>query len=144
MKLLGIIKIIVRYFGFDHINLYVKDIKKSKEFYDPLLIFLGFKKIHDEETFAGWSNGSNGLWIEQTGKKYRKDFHRKNSGINHLAFRADSKEAVNSFYNDFLLKNNIPVLYGGPKDYPEYRKGYYAVFFEDPDRLKLEIMYFPK
>jgi hypothetical protein len=33
------------------------------------------------------------------------------------------------------------VLYGGPKEYPEYRKGYYAVYFEDPDRIKLEFVH---
>ncbi|TMI54977.1 bleomycin resistance protein, partial [Candidatus Bathyarchaeota archaeon] len=29
----------------------------------------------------------------------------------------------------------------GPKEYPEYRKGYYAVYFEDPDRIKLEFVH---
>ena len=28
-------------------------------------------------------------------------------------------------------------------EFPEYRPGYYAVFFEDPDRLKLEIVHIP-
>ncbi|TMJ94434.1 MAG: hypothetical protein E6G67_09530 [Actinobacteria bacterium] len=30
----------------------------------------------------------------------------------------------------------------GPAEFPQYRKGYYAVFFEDPDGLKLEIVSF--
>jgi hypothetical protein len=41
-----------------------------------------------------------------------------------------------------LLPNKLSTLYGGPNEY-EYRKGYYAVYFEDPDRLKLELVTAP-
>ena len=34
-------------------------------------------------------------------------------------------------------------LYRTPREFPEYRPGYYAVFFEDPDRLKLEVVHLP-
>ena len=44
----------------------------------------------------------------------------------------------------FLENKHIPILYGGPKEYPQYEKGYYAVYFEDPDRVKLEVVYLPK
>jgi hypothetical protein len=33
----------------------------------------------------------------------------------------------------------VAVLYGGPREYPEYRTGHDAVFFGDPDRLTLEV-----
>jgi hypothetical protein len=36
------------------------------------------------------------------------------------------------------------VLYGGPREYPEYAAAYYAVFFEDPDRIKLEVAHVPE
>jgi catechol 2,3-dioxygenase-like lactoylglutathione lyase family enzyme len=134
----------MQYSGFDHISLNVSNLEKSRLFYNALLTFLGFKKVGDEEDATGWSNGPNGLWINETNEKYTKDFHRKNIGINHLAFRATSREAVDHFYNEFLLKNNIIILYEKPQEYPEYREDYYAVFFEDPDRLKLEVMYFSK
>jgi catechol 2,3-dioxygenase-like lactoylglutathione lyase family enzyme len=134
----------MKYLEFDHMGLNVSNLEKSRIFYDKLFLFLGFKRVGKDKKPNGWSNGPNGFWIDETEGKYNKNFHRKNAGVNHLAFRASSKEDVNLFYNEFLLKNKIPVLYGGPKEYPDYRKGYYAVFFEDPDRLKLEIMFFPK
>ena len=28
-----------------------------------------------------------------------------------------------------------------PVEFPEYHVGYYAVFFEDSDRIKLEVVY---
>ncbi len=134
----------MQYSGFDHISINVSNLETSRIFYDKLLGFLGFRKVGDEVDATGWSNGPNGLWINQTEEPHVKDFHRKNVGVNHIAFRATSREAVDHFYTEFLLKNEIPVLYEKPKEYPEYRDDYYAVYFEDPDRLKLEIMYFSK
>lgn len=134
----------MQYSGFDHINLNVSDLEISRIFYDKLLTFLGFKKVGDEIDAAGWSNGSNGFWINQTEEAYQNNFHRKNVGVNHIAFRATSREAVDHFYNKFLLKNETPILYEKPKEYPEYRDDYYAVYFEDPDRFKLEVVYYTK
>ena len=50
---------------------------------------------------------------------------------------------VGRFHDEFLAPRRIAPLYGGPRDYPEYRAGYHAVFFEDPDRLKLEVAHIP-
>jgi hypothetical protein len=40
-----------------------------------------------------------------------------------------------------LQKHDVEVV-DPPADYPDYGKGYYAVFFLDPDGLKLEGMVF--
>ena len=42
-----------------------------------------------------------------------------------------------------LVKNKVKIL-DPPKEYPEYGGPYYAVYFTDPDGLKLEGMHFPK
>ena len=39
-----------------------------------------------------------------------------------------------------LLKRMKATVVDPPADYPDYGKGYYAVFFLDPDGLKLEGM----
>jgi hypothetical protein len=39
----------------------------------------------------------------------------------------------------FLEPRAIKPLYSGPKPY-DYTPGYYAVYFEDPSRLKIEVM----
>src|SRR6266511_599684 len=31
----------------------------------------------------------------------------------------------------------------GPREFPEYRPGYHALFFEDPDGIKLELVWTP-
>ena len=59
------------------------------------------------------------------------------------AFRAPSREAVDELYRNYLLPKKIPTLYRGPKEWKDYDLGYYAVYFEDPDRIKLELVYVP-
>ena len=47
---------------------------------------------------------------------------------------------VDALY-DFLKANKVRVV-DAPAAYPSYGEGYYAVYFLDPDGLKLEAMYF--
>ena len=44
--------------------------------------------------------------------------------------------------HELLLKIGATVL-DPPADYPAYGEGYYAVFFSDPDGIKLEFVYVP-
>lgn len=129
------------YRGFDHITMNVSDLKVSGPFYDKLLKFLGFKKVEEKSFVCGWVNKINGVWLVQTRKGFVKNkFRKSNPGIYHIAFRAESKKDVDKFYNEFIRPNKVRTLYGKPKHYPEYHKTYYAVFFEDPEGIKLEVM----
>ena len=47
----------------DHLVLSVSDLARSKDFYDKVLGFLGFKLKHDDGGFVGWSNGKTLFWI---------------------------------------------------------------------------------
>jgi len=126
-----------------HIYLYISDLKKSREFYKEFLEILGYKEILNEEWGCAFEKDDTSIWLEQVSDKYIKDrYHRKRVGLNHLAFKVDSKENVNRFTKDFLKKNDIETLYESPKLFPEYSDDYYAVYFEDPDRIKLEIAYY--
>lgn len=55
--------------------------------------------------------------------------------------KVSSKRKVDQFTKEFLKKNKIKTLYKSPRAFPEYSKNYYAVYFEDPDRIKLEVEY---
>jgi catechol 2,3-dioxygenase-like lactoylglutathione lyase family enzyme len=128
-----------------HIDIRVSRFRKSLKFYRDFFRCLGWKKIYQGKDFCGWGSSGIQVWIGETERVYAKiRFHRKRTGLNHIAFRAGSRKEVDAFYKNFLKKREIPILYGGPKEYPEYEKGYYAVFFEDPDRIKLEIVYLPR
>ena len=59
------------------------------------------------------------------------------------AWAVESREEVDRVH-ECLLRIGATIL-DRPADYPQYNKGrgYYAVFFSDPDGLKLECVYTP-
>lgn len=124
----------------NHLSLNVTD----TEFYKELLAYLGFHTVATYTYGFGMTDGTASIWVFQVHPKYRiRPFHRKAVGLNHIAFRIKNRDAIDRLYQDYLLPRKIPVLYGGPAEHPEYEPGYYAVYFEDPDRIKLEVMYLP-
>jgi len=129
----------------EHISLNVSDSEKSFPFYRDFFAYLGYKIIVDKEDCLAARGEGTDFWLSPTDEKYIPDsFHRKRTGLNHLAFSVSSKEEVDHFCNEFLKSRGIPMLYGSPKFFPEYTPDYYAVFFEDPDRIKLEINHFKR
>jgi len=123
-----------------HVQLNVTDATRSVPFYRDLLGYFEYRVLMDTGDLLGMSNGTTDFWIIQTPRdRAGAAFHRKNPGLNHLAFRVDRRADVDAFHQEFLEACRVPVLYEGPREYPEYDAGYYAVFFEDPDRLKLEV-----
>lgn len=126
-----------------HIYLYVSDLEKSFEFYNKLLSILGYKNNFKKNWGFAFKNGDTSIWFEKAREGHiETGYHRKRVGLNHLAFWVSTKENVDEFYNQFLKSNNIPTLYETPKAFKEYTEKYYAVFFEDPDRIKLEVAYY--
>ncbi len=126
---------------FNHLTLNINDFKKSSVFYKDFFDYLGAKFIKDDPSHMGVRLGEGEIWIKETEPKYKgRGFHRKATGLNHLAFRVETKEEVDLFYTEFLKTRNIPSLYDSPAHFP-YTEKYYAVYFEDPDRIKLEIVY---
>src|SRR5712692_2512945 len=125
-----------------HVEINVSNLDRSKAFYQDLLAWLGYKQILDEKGVMGWDNGNVQIFLVSCGEHFMESgFHRKRVGLNHIAFRAKSKADVDKLHGQFLVPRSTKVLYGGPKEYPENGKGYYAVYFEDPDRIKLEFVH---
>ena len=62
-------------------------------------------------------------------------------GLHHLAFGAPTREDVDRVHRD-LVALGVKIL-DPPVQYDEYGIGYYAVFFADPDGIKLEYVYTP-
>jgi catechol 2,3-dioxygenase-like lactoylglutathione lyase family enzyme len=126
-----------------HLQLNVS--RAAVPFYKALLVYLGYTLMAEQEDMFGATNSTTDFWIASTDPGYAAHpFHRKARGLNHVAFRVQTRAEVDRFVHEFLTSHAIPPLYGGPREYPEYRNGYYAVFFEDPDRLKLEVTHIPQ
>lgn len=128
----------------EHIILNVSNPKVSFPFYKDLFGYFEYNLFAEKSDHVAFrKKGTADFWIVATDSKYISNgFHRKNTGINHFAFHASSKGEVDRFYKEFLKPRGTKTLYESPKSFPEYAPDYYAVFFEDPDRIKLEVASF--
>ncbi|EST12786.1 hypothetical protein P343_03800 [Sporolactobacillus laevolacticus DSM 442] len=87
---------------------------------------------------SSWRLGDTYIVFVQTKEKYLDvPYHRSRTGLNHLAFHADSREEVDQFTRR-LEERGVTILY---RDKHPFAGGddYYAVYFEDPDRIKVEL-----
>jgi glyoxylase I family protein len=128
-----------------HLQINVRDPAVSLPFYRELLGYLEYRTVYDSETMAGFSTGAGAdIWVMGTDAAHvGHGFHRKRPGLNHLALRVEQRADVDRFRGEFMTPRRLRSLYDTPREFPEYRPGYYAVFFEDPDRLKLEVVHIP-
>ena len=127
-----------------HLGLALSDPEAAEEaFYRPLLTFLGYRQIENENGMTLWFSetalAAVNLWQsppELAGTKH----HDYTPGFQHFAFEADSREEVDQLYK--LLQKLGATVLDPPAEY-DYSPGYYAVFFADPDGLKFELVYMP-
>lgn len=126
-----------------HIELYVSNLQKSLLFWDWFLKYLGYSEYQCWELGKSWIKDGTYIVIVQTDRKYlAHTFHRCHTGLNHLAFYADTPEEIDELTLE-LRKRSIKILYEESHPYAG-GKDYYAVFFEDPDRIKVEVVLFKK
>ena len=117
-------------------ELCTNDLEGAKAFYGKLMPFLGFKVLDEYPDAIGWTNGKTRLWIGQADEKGKKHKHRIGDiGFHHYAFQMRSRRDVDELYS-FLKELGAEIV--DPAG--EYYEDYYAVFFLDPDGLKLEGM----
>ena len=123
-----------------HIEIYVSDLKRTILFWDWLLTKKFTYEIYQQwDSGISFKLGETYIVFVQTEKKYLSNpYNRKNTGLNHLAFHCRSKEFVDTLTKE-LKEKNINILYADKHPYAG-GENYYAVFFEDPDRIKVEVV----
>jgi catechol 2,3-dioxygenase-like lactoylglutathione lyase family enzyme len=119
--------------GIDHISIRVSDYAKSKAFYGRLFDFLGFEISDEYPNTIGWTNGKTRYWIAPA--EGRKKHRIGDVGLHHYAFELRNRKDVDALQS-FLEEHRVRIV--DPAD--EYYEDYYAVFFLDPDGIKLEGM----
>ncbi|MTB64250.1 hypothetical protein GGG87_04425 [Streptococcus sp. zg-86] len=123
-----------------HIEINVSNLAISRVFYAKLFADLGYELYQEWEEGFSYRDKDSYLVFVQTKEDYKEpSYHRKRTSLNHLAFTLSTKEKVDSLHNR-LRSEGVTLLYeenspyaGGPD--------HYAVFFEDPDRLKIEVVW---
>ena len=132
----------------DHLDLVVTSLERSLPFYQELLGLTRASEIEGErgervvyisrsgEEPAG--NFSIGLREKQS-EAHGVPFDRYAVGV-HVAFEVESRAVVDERAE--WLRARGAEIESGPEEYG-YRPGYYAVFFYDPDGIKLELVHVP-
>lgn len=123
----------------NHISLTVGDLETAERFYDPLLAFLGYRLTDRQAGHMEWTGPGGWLILRPARNPSAHDRYAR--GLHHLAWNADSRAQVDALH-DLLIALGATVL-DGPAEFPQHGDGYYAVFFEDPDGIKLELAFTP-
>jgi glyoxylase I family protein len=134
----------VRGTGVDHFDLVVSSLDRSLPLYRELLAPLGYT---DASAIVG-ERGERVVYLGGSGlvpfslreAQTAGGYDRYRVGVHHVAFEATSREAV----DERLLwaRAHGLEIENEPRAY-DYRPGYYAGFFYDPDGIKLEILHVP-
>lgn len=124
-----------------HIDVTVTDVVRSTQFYDRVLPLLGWQRRADCAEGPIWGGNRAEVGLQEARPESRRAHDRYSPGLHHLAFGAPDRAAVDRAYHA-LVALEVPIL-DPPAPYEQYAPGYYAVFFSDPDGMKLEYVFTP-
>lgn len=117
---------------FDHVSIGVREIARSKRFYDTALGALGYDCLSADESSLGYGKGSVGLWIGAVPAPVPPD---RDSNL-HFCFVAPTRQSVDAFHAAALAAGGSDN--GKPGLRESYGPDYYAAFVVDPDGYRLE------
>lgn len=122
----------------DHLVISVSDFDLSRQFYSGLMGFLGFEVLDELQDMMGWTNGTTRLWISQADSQGLAHPYRKGDpGFHHYAWGLRNRQDVDDL-QAWLTDQGVTIVDPAGEYYPDY----YAVFFLDPDGMKLEGMFY--
>ena len=122
-----------------HVEIYVSDLKRSIEFWSWFLSELGYTLFQEWEQGKSYKLGETYLvFVQVEDQHLDQPYHRCKAGLNHLAFHAASRKQVDDI-TESLRQKEIKILYEDKHPYAG-GEGYYAVYFEDPERIKVELV----
>jgi catechol 2,3-dioxygenase-like lactoylglutathione lyase family enzyme len=121
-----------------HIELYVSDLERSAAFWGWLLAELGYEPHQSWADGRSWKRGPAYMVLVQAAERHLDPpYHRRRVGLNHLAFHAGSRAEVDRLTAE-LRRRGVSILYADRHPHAGGVESY-AVFFEDPDRIKIEV-----
>ena len=132
----------------DHLDLAVSSIDRSLTFYRELLRPLGWRWVHEVEGERGETihylfrrDGRGTIGLRERQSEGTLPHDRYAVGIHHVAINGGSRRAVDRTAQ--WAQERSFEIESGPMEYA-YSPGYYAVFFYDPDGIKIEVMSRPR
>ncbi|GCF95915.1 hypothetical protein NRIC_38060 [Enterococcus florum] len=138
-------------YRFHHLHITVKDLAASERFYDQFLSILGWDISNK---YKGELPHANMSVVEYMSESLdfaicspKEDLAcldidvRTPKAVQHMAFEADSKQEVDDFFEK-IRQLDVSILHNQPKYYKKIAPQYYAVFFEDPNKVRLEVFHY--
>ncbi|RAP56423.1 VOC family protein [Oleiagrimonas sp. MCCC 1A03011] len=119
----------------DHVDFAVTDLPRSRAFYMKVLAPLGMAPVASVDRSDG--DGHRGVGFGTLEKPvFWIGCGDPVQGRLHVAFRAESRDAVNAFHRAALTAGGID--HGAPGLRPHYHAHYYAAYVRDPDGHVIE------
>lgn len=117
----------------DHMTFRVRDLAATRRFYERALAPLGYKVGYEGEI-----DGVRMLGLEEGGQydSWFVESPQAPSGPTHLAWRAQSRAAVDAFHAAAMAAGGRDN--GPPGLRPHYHADYYGAFVLDPDGNNVE------
>ena len=128
--------------GVAHVILRAIQIEECIAFYDKVMPFLGLDPVEPRsEEFVYYIGGRTALGIRGADREQADVPHTETgAGIDHLCFRARSREDVDAAY-EFLRGIGADIV-RAPEEGP-WAPGYYSLSFRDPEGIRLELNHVP-
>lgn len=117
---------------FDHVSIGVRDLARTKVFYDAALSPLGYSRLYESDGGLGYGAASVAFWIETVSSPVPVD---PKSGL-HFCFSAPTRASVDAFHAAALKAGGTDN--GAPGLRKAYGPKYYAAFMIDPDGYRIE------
>jgi catechol 2,3-dioxygenase-like lactoylglutathione lyase family enzyme len=114
---------------FDHVVLPVRDLARSRAFYERALQPLGVRVVESSQG-PGFAIGDQDFWIGE---------RETAGGSVHIAFAAQDRETVDAFHAGAIEAGGVDN--GRPGLRPRYHSGYYAAYVLDPDGNNIEAVF---
>jgi catechol 2,3-dioxygenase-like lactoylglutathione lyase family enzyme len=115
---------------FDHVRLPVRDIARSRAFYEQALQPFGVRVVESSQGPGFTIDDREDFWIME---------QEMAAGSVHIAFAAPDRETVDAFHAAAVEGGGVDN--GRPGLRPHYHSGYYAAFVLDPDGNNVEAVF---
>ena len=116
----------------NHVSIGVRDLVRTKRFYEAALQPLGYRCLSEASGSLGFGRDVVAFWISVVERPVVAD---KDSGL-HFCFTAPTRNSVNAFHAAALGAGGRDN--GKPGVRADYDPNYYAAFVIDPDGYRIE------
>lgn len=119
-----------------HVGLCTSNLERSVDFWGWLLGELGYEAKDEWHDGRSWRKEATYIVIKQANNN-EPSYDREAPGLNHLAFHASSRDRVDELTEGIRERDDSTLLF---EEQHPYAGGYHALYCENPDEVKVEIV----